>query len=109
MSLPPCRSQSSNVTWNHTAVTALQARLLCLPVTYALAACPIRAIRIIRRYLLDSEFVPTSATREILIVFLPVLLPTGGRKVGFPTRVGQGQTLGLGRLSGFTYATVSQD
>lgn len=32
------------------------------------------------RYLLDSEFVPTAATREILIVFLPVLLPAGGRK-----------------------------
>jgi hypothetical protein len=34
-------------------------------------------------YLLDSEFVPTAATREILIVFLPVLLR---RKVGFPYR-----------------------
>lgn len=32
------------------------------------------------RYLLDSEFVPTAATHEILIVFLPVLLPAGGRK-----------------------------
>lgn len=32
------------------------------------------------RYLLDSEFVPTAATREILIVFLPVFLPAGGRK-----------------------------
>lgn len=32
------------------------------------------------RYLLDSEFVPTVAIREILIVFLPVLLPAGGRK-----------------------------
>lgn len=31
-------------------------------------------------YLLDSEFVPTAATHEILIVFLPVLLPSGGRK-----------------------------
>lgn len=31
-------------------------------------------------YLLDSEFVPRAATREILIVFLPVLLPAGGRK-----------------------------
>jgi len=31
--------------------------------------------------LLDSELVPTAATREILIVFLPVLLPAGGRKV----------------------------
>lgn len=30
--------------------------------------------------LLDSEFVPTAAIREILIVFLPVLLPAGGRK-----------------------------
>lgn len=29
------------------------------------------------RYLLDSEFVPTAATREILIVFLLVLLPAG--------------------------------
>ncbi|KAK8693604.1 hypothetical protein V6N13_071181 [Hibiscus sabdariffa] len=61
------------------------------------------------RYLLDSEFVPTSATREILIVFLPVLLPAGGRKVGFPTKAGEGQTLGLGGLPGFAYATVSQD
>lgn len=61
------------------------------------------------RYLLDSEFVPTSATREILIVFLPVLLPAGGSKVGFPTRAGEGQTLGLGGLPGFAYATVSQD
>lgn len=37
-------------------------------------------------YLLDSEFVPTAATREILIVFPPVLLPAVGRKesrVGF--------------------------
>lgn len=33
-------------------------------------------------YLLDSEFVPTAATHEILIVFLPVLLPAGGRKEG---------------------------
>lgn len=31
-------------------------------------------------YLLDSEFVPTAATREILIVFPPVLLPAVGRK-----------------------------
>lgn len=31
-------------------------------------------------YLVDSLFVPTAATREILIVFLPVLLPAGGRK-----------------------------
>ena len=61
------------------------------------------------RYLLDSEFVPTAATHEILIVFLPVLLPAGGRKVGFPTRAGEGQTLGLGGLPGFAYATVSQD
>ncbi|KAJ8613868.1 hypothetical protein MRB53_036547 [Persea americana] len=57
---PPCRSQSSDGTWNHTAAAAL------------------RAIRL--SYLLDSEFVPTAATREILIVFLPVLLPAGGRK-----------------------------
>ena len=36
-------------------------------------------------YLLDSEFVPTAATREILIVFLPVLLPAvlGEGKWGF--------------------------
>lgn len=42
------------------------------------------------RYLLDSEFVPTAATREILIVFLPVLLPAGGRKesrVSFQDRI----------------------
>ncbi|KAK8999905.1 hypothetical protein V6N11_082043 [Hibiscus sabdariffa] len=104
---PPYKSQSSDGTWNHTAAAALRARLLHLPVTYALAACPLRAIRL--SYLLDSEFVPTSATREILIVFLPVLLPAGGRKVGFPTRAGEGQTLGLGRLPGFAYATVSQD
>ncbi|KAK8507618.1 hypothetical protein V6N12_017911 [Hibiscus sabdariffa] len=38
-----------------------------------------------------------------------VLLPAGGRKVGFPTRAGEGQTLGLGGLPGFVYATVSQD
>ncbi len=31
-------------------------------------------------FFLDSEFVPTAATREILIVFLPLLLPAGGRK-----------------------------
>ena len=31
-------------------------------------------------YLVDSEFVPTAATREILIVSLPVSLPAGGRK-----------------------------
>lgn len=62
-------------------------------------------------YLLDSEFVPTAATREILIVFLPVLLPApaGGRKVGFPSRAGEGKSLGLGGLPGFAYATVSQE
>lgn len=49
------------------------------------------------RYLLDSEFVPTAATREILIVFLPVLLPAGGRKesrVSFQDR----RTSNSGRL-----------
>ncbi|KAH0672275.1 hypothetical protein KY285_015002 [Solanum tuberosum] len=40
---PPCRSQSSD--GNHTAAAALRARLLCLSLTYALAACPLRAIR----------------------------------------------------------------
>jgi hypothetical protein len=58
------------------------------------------------RYLLDSEFVPTAAIREILIVFLPVLLPAEGRNI-LPTRTGEGKT--LGGLPGFAYATVSQD
>ncbi|KAH0781140.1 hypothetical protein KY290_000738 [Solanum tuberosum] len=40
---PPCRSQSSD--GNHTAAAALRARLLCLSLTYALATCPLRAIR----------------------------------------------------------------
>ncbi|KAI8522409.1 hypothetical protein RHMOL_RhmolMtG0006000 (mitochondrion) [Rhododendron molle] len=43
---PPCRSQSSDGTWNHTAAAALRARLLRLSLTYALAACPVRAIRL---------------------------------------------------------------
>lgn len=34
------------------------------------------------RYLLDSEFVPTAATREILIVFLPDLRPPCRGKEG---------------------------
>jgi hypothetical protein len=39
--------------------------------------------------------VPSSpaATHEILVVFLPVLLAAGGRKVGLPSRTGYGQTL----------------
>ncbi|GMN18624.1 hypothetical protein TIFTF001_050813, partial [Ficus carica] len=45
---PPCRSQSSDGTWNHTAAAALRARLLRLPLTYALAACPLRAAFVIR-------------------------------------------------------------
>lgn len=31
---------------SHTAAAALRARLLRLPLTYALAACPLRAIRL---------------------------------------------------------------
>ncbi|KAB5511307.1 hypothetical protein DKX38_030102 (mitochondrion) [Salix brachista] len=43
---PPCGSQSSDGTRNHTAAAALRAHLLRLSLTYALAACPLRAIRL---------------------------------------------------------------
>ncbi|MCD7455614.1 hypothetical protein HAX54_028779 [Datura stramonium] len=39
---PPYKSQSSD--GNHTAAAALRACLLCLSLTYALAACPLREI-----------------------------------------------------------------
>ncbi|KAG6573513.1 hypothetical protein SDJN03_27400, partial [Cucurbita argyrosperma subsp. sororia] len=111
-------------TCNHTVAAALWACLLGLPLTSALAACPLPSpsfgeydfhntgssdsysiamlysfdsegvVETLRESrcevsgespfslgnLLDSELVPTAATHEILIVFLPVLLATGGRQ-----------------------------
>ena len=56
-------------------------------------------------YLLDSEFVPTAATREILIVFLPVLLPAvlgEGRKESGVSFQGQRRSKsGPGRAARF--------
>ncbi|CAK9135041.1 unnamed protein product [Ilex paraguariensis] len=54
--------------------------------------------------LLASEFVPTAAICEILIIFLPVFLPAGGRKE-FLSRTREGQT--LDGLPGSAYAPVS--
>ncbi|CAA2959402.1 Hypothetical predicted protein [Olea europaea subsp. europaea] len=58
----------------------------------------VKASPFILNSLIQNE-VPTAAIREILIVFLPVLLPAEGRTI-LPTRTGEGQT--LGRLPGFS-------
>ncbi|KAA0064098.1 Retrovirus-related Pol polyprotein from transposon TNT 1-94 [Cucumis melo var. makuwa] len=80
-----------------TTQAALWSCLLHLPLTYALAACPDKTIIIIgeaaerldQRGICDKEGVIETerksrceaATREILIIFLPVFLPVRGRKV----------------------------
>ncbi|KAK8652181.1 hypothetical protein V6N13_061203 [Hibiscus sabdariffa] len=115
---PPCRSQSSDGTWNHTAAAALRARLLRLPVTYALAACPLWIF--VRRPMNQSQ--ESSMGLEDLTAFRPRGLQLVLSLFSFTSVVAycgkesevsyQGRrrsNSGLGGLPGFAYATVSQD